>query len=568
MATNDKYDRQLRLWGPNGQRKLMESHILLIGADAVGTETLKNLVLPGIGKFTVLDDRVVQQSDLGVNFFVEQSALGKPRAEVVTELLCELNPDVFGSAKVANVHNLLDKEPQFFLGFSLIIAANFPHTQGLCALSSLCEAHGIPLIAVRSCGLLGTVRVQLSLSPALASQRAAAHYVIDTKSDSDLLHDLRLLDPFPAMREYCESFSLEALNSEEFSHVPYIALLYQARHQLETELGRLLTSKDTALIKQRLNVMSRSGCCNEDNFREALRETHRLFAQPRITDELAQAIHVLGARTLTAQDSVHCFLVQSLGEYLEKHKFPPLESLPDMHSSSAYYARIQEIFRAQAHEEFEDFKRILHGKLTAAGLSLSHFPQDEIEIFAKRAACASTVTTSSLCAELRGECDATGECVRETLMFDRYEDPQQTPIVWYLALRAADIFFLERGRWPGDTDNASALTHDADEVFAHMKALAQRLGLEDAYIENRTETTSRMDTESPAGDGESAVCVVTRAHAEEVTRYGGMETHAISALIGGIASQESAKLLTNQYVPLQNTYVFNGIASVGATYRL
>lgn len=82
MATNDKYDRQLRLWGANGQRALMDSHILLINADSVGTETLKNLVLPGVGNFTVLDDFIVDQDDLGSNFFVVKENLGKPRAEV------------------------------------------------------------------------------------------------------------------------------------------------------------------------------------------------------------------------------------------------------------------------------------------------------------------------------------------------------------------------------------------------------------------------------------------------------------------------------------------------------
>ena len=33
----DKYDRQLRLWGPHGQRALMHAHILLINADGTGT---------------------------------------------------------------------------------------------------------------------------------------------------------------------------------------------------------------------------------------------------------------------------------------------------------------------------------------------------------------------------------------------------------------------------------------------------------------------------------------------------------------------------------------------------
>lgn len=82
MATNDKYDRQLRLWGPIGQRNLAKSHVLLIQADAVGAETLKNLVLPGVGAFTILDDHRVTSEDLGNNFFVSVDAVGKPRAEV------------------------------------------------------------------------------------------------------------------------------------------------------------------------------------------------------------------------------------------------------------------------------------------------------------------------------------------------------------------------------------------------------------------------------------------------------------------------------------------------------
>jgi NEDD8-activating enzyme E1 regulatory subunit len=44
-----KYDRQLRLWGANGQKALEDAHVLLInsGAGVTGIETLKNLVLPG-----------------------------------------------------------------------------------------------------------------------------------------------------------------------------------------------------------------------------------------------------------------------------------------------------------------------------------------------------------------------------------------------------------------------------------------------------------------------------------------------------------------------------------------
>ncbi len=48
-----KYDRQLRLWAASGQQALEDAHILLInsGSGTVGTETLKNLVLPGTSDF-------------------------------------------------------------------------------------------------------------------------------------------------------------------------------------------------------------------------------------------------------------------------------------------------------------------------------------------------------------------------------------------------------------------------------------------------------------------------------------------------------------------------------------
>jgi len=93
-----KYDRQLRLWAASGQAALETANILLLnsGSGTVGTETLKNLVLPGIGRFTIFDPAVVEEADLGVNFFLDDSHLGRPRAQCCTELLQELNPEVHG----------------------------------------------------------------------------------------------------------------------------------------------------------------------------------------------------------------------------------------------------------------------------------------------------------------------------------------------------------------------------------------------------------------------------------------------------------------------------------------
>lgn len=94
-----KYDRQLRLWAASGQDALENAHVLLLnsGTGVVGIEALKNLILPGVGNFTIVDDANVQEKDLGLNFFLTEDSLGKARVQETTQYLQELNPEVAGN---------------------------------------------------------------------------------------------------------------------------------------------------------------------------------------------------------------------------------------------------------------------------------------------------------------------------------------------------------------------------------------------------------------------------------------------------------------------------------------
>lgn len=49
--------------------------------------------------------------------------------------------------------------------------------------------------------------------------------------------------------------------------------------------------------------------------------------------------------------------------------------------------------------------------------------------------------------------------------------------------------------------------------------------------------------------------------AREVARAGGGELHNISALTGGMVAQEMIKIITKQYIPIDNTCIFDGIGS-------
>jgi hypothetical protein len=152
MATADKYDRQLRLWGANGQRKLMTSHILLINATAVGTETLKNLVLPGLGSFTILDNSGIESNDLGNNFFTTS---GPYRGQSAVENLCEMNPDVKGTFLNSDLSTELEQGHQsppsnisHFLFYRLTILTKI-------FLGDSCESSALSLSA-RRLQLLGS----------------------------------------------------------------------------------------------------------------------------------------------------------------------------------------------------------------------------------------------------------------------------------------------------------------------------------------------------------------------------------------------------------------------------
>lgn len=100
--SQNKYDRQLRLWGPIGQKLLSSSKIALLNADAAGTEALKNLVLPGIGEFVIIDSASVSPEDLSTNFFLTEKELGCNRGEAAAKYLLDLNADVVGSSISTN----------------------------------------------------------------------------------------------------------------------------------------------------------------------------------------------------------------------------------------------------------------------------------------------------------------------------------------------------------------------------------------------------------------------------------------------------------------------------------
>ena len=56
--------------------------------------------------------------------------------------------------------------------------------------------------------------------------QTSEHAIIESHPDN-VLTDLRLDAPFPALADYMESVNLEAMDKAEHSHTPYVVLLYK-----------------------------------------------------------------------------------------------------------------------------------------------------------------------------------------------------------------------------------------------------------------------------------------------------------------------------------------------------
>lgn len=106
-------------------------------------------------------------------------------------------------------------------------------------------------------------------------------------------------------------------------------------------------------------------------------------------------------------------------------------------------------------------------------------------------------------------------------------------VTWYVVIRASETFRNEFGRYPGD---ATTVEDDVQRLMQHSRLQATVLGLEASY----------------ADDG--AV--------RELVRFGSNEMHTTAAVLGGIVAQAALKLLTRQFVPINNTVIWNGSLAI------
>jgi molybdopterin/thiamine biosynthesis adenylyltransferase/rhodanese-related sulfurtransferase len=95
-AQKSRYARHLMLpeVGEAGQAKLLQAKVLLLGAGGLGAPAGLYLAAAGIGTLGVVDDDVVDESNLQRQVIHNTTRVGMPKVESAARTIGELNPDV------------------------------------------------------------------------------------------------------------------------------------------------------------------------------------------------------------------------------------------------------------------------------------------------------------------------------------------------------------------------------------------------------------------------------------------------------------------------------------------
>lgn len=502
-----KYDRQLRLWANDGQRRLELAHVCLINATPVGAETLKNLVLPGVGAFTIVDDRTVKLADLAGNLFLQRKDVGANIAEAMCEGLLELNQDVKGTPVAKSLQETL-REPTFLWDdFTAVVASEHVPATALSQLADTLWEKNIPLLVVRTSGFYGSVHIIVNETT-----------IVETH-DPLKLYDLRIDCPWPELQQYADSFDMDALDDADHAHVPYIVIFIKALRlwRLDHD-GKMPQNYSEKKLFRSAYVEAMARNYNiETNFVEASQAVHRALQVTGVPASVAALFKREEIVNVGLKTPLFWLYVLALKCFVEKNegKLPLPGNLPDMASTTSNYVALQKLYRDRAIRDQERFSEELLTVFREIGRSEEELSQESIATFCKNAAFLYVSNGSK-----KSTSDA---LVRELSS----TDSDHNTLAIHFGLLALQSWLDEgSGSWESLLNYFVAL--------APVETIPKRIN--------------------------NTLCEIFRHH---TTHYANT-----ASLIGGITGQEMLKIVTAQYIPLDNLYVYDGVRSVSNKWKV
>ncbi len=88
---NERYSRQARLLGEEGQKRIEQAVVAIVGLGALGTVAADLLIRAGVGTLLLIDRDVVEESNLQRQVLYEEADVGRSKAVAAKERLIKIN---------------------------------------------------------------------------------------------------------------------------------------------------------------------------------------------------------------------------------------------------------------------------------------------------------------------------------------------------------------------------------------------------------------------------------------------------------------------------------------------
>lgn len=153
-----RYARHILLdeLGIEGQERLLAARVLIVGAGGLGSPAALYLAAAGVGHLVLVDDDVVELSNLQRQILHGVAGLGRPKAESGRDALLALNPDV---AVQALVERLDEARLRTLAGQADLVLDCTDNFATRHAINRACVATATPLVSGAAIKFSGQISV-------------------------------------------------------------------------------------------------------------------------------------------------------------------------------------------------------------------------------------------------------------------------------------------------------------------------------------------------------------------------------------------------------------------------
>lgn len=354
--------------------------------------------------------------------------------------------------------------------------------------------------------------------------------------------------------------NIDKMTAHDKGHIPYVCLLlHYIRQWTAQNEGKLPENyKDKTAVRK---MVSDAGG-DEENFHEASSAVLKSLNPPTPSSTVREILNAPEAQQLSANTSSFWFIANAVQQFTSKHGVLPLAGgLPDMKAQSNDYIQLQKIYKDKARQDCAEVTVTVR-QLEKQAARVSPVDEKEIENFCKGAGYIHLVRGRPFPIVSAGKPAEFGD--RAKFLVNQLTMPDSL-LGLYIAFLAFDEFVATHSDPTTATDGTSPLVSPGEPGTSDMSADSKRLtGIAHKIIDNLiNEAGTRIEDPeySQVKEDVEKLCV-------EITRAGGKELHNIASLMGGIVAQEIIKILTAQYVPVDNCCLFDGVTSKSSVLRV